>query len=187
MSQVLRRHMPRLGSSLLVSCLWSFAVAGVFEGGLFEAAFRQLASSLPPDRARPLLLLQLLQASTLLQVGSERQQTGLAARRVPGASCIAHTRGGCHAQDGFSTAGLPPPAWLPPGLLAAARRQWLFSNRRSPGRRSNLQADVCAVLARQLGLAVSQERLTDDGLFSIDIAVAWKGRCGRRSSAAGTV
>jgi hypothetical protein len=73
---------------------------------------------------------------------------------------------------------MAPPATLPPKLMAAAMRQWMFSNRRSPGwRPSRLQASVAAVLAQGLGLALQQEVLTDDGLFSIDVAVEWKGRC----------
>lgn len=39
-----------------------------------------------------------------------------------------------------------------------------------------LQASVAAALSEGLGLAVAQEALTEDGLFSIDLAVEWKGR-----------
>ena len=35
---------------------------------------------------------------------------------------------------------------------------------------------MAAVLAQGLGLEVQQEALTEDGLFSIDVAVEWKGR-----------
>lgn len=81
------------------------------------------------------------------------------------------------SQDAYSGSGVPPPASLPPKLMAAATRQWMFSNRRSPGwRPSRLQAAVAAVLAAGLGLEVQQEALTEDGLFSIDVAVEWKGR-----------
>jgi hypothetical protein len=82
------------------------------------------------------------------------------------------------AQDAFSGTGMAPPATLPPKLMAAATRQWMFSNRRSPGwRPSRLQASVAGVLANGLGLVVQQEAITEDGLFSIDVAVEWKGRC----------
>ncbi|KAF6253132.1 hypothetical protein COO60DRAFT_468044 [Scenedesmus sp. NREL 46B-D3] len=65
-AEVLQQHMPRLGDSMLVSSLWAFAVAGVLPSSLFCQGCLKL-SSLPPDRARPLLLLQLFQAVTLLQ------------------------------------------------------------------------------------------------------------------------
>jgi hypothetical protein len=84
----------------------------------------------------------------------------------------------CAPQDAFSGTGMMPSATLPPKLMAAATRQWMFSNRRSPGwRPSRLQASVAGVLGQGLGLTVQQEALTDDGLFSIDVAVEWKGRC----------
>jgi hypothetical protein len=84
----------------------------------------------------------------------------------------------CAPQDAFSGTGMAPPATLPPKLMAAATRQWMFSNRRSPGwRPSRLQASVAGVLSNGLGLAVQQEAITEDGLFSIDVAVQWKGRC----------
>jgi hypothetical protein len=54
---------------MVVGSLWAFAVAGVLPSGLFYQGCLKL-SSLPPDKARPLLLLQLFQASTLLQVSS---------------------------------------------------------------------------------------------------------------------
>jgi hypothetical protein len=65
--QVLQRQMPRLGDSMVVGSLWAFAVAGVLPSGLFQEGLLKLAS-LPADKARPLLLLQLFQAITLLQV-----------------------------------------------------------------------------------------------------------------------
>lgn len=68
MVQVLFKGLPRLGDSLVVSSLWGFAVAGVFDGRLFEAGFSKV-SSLPAQKARPLLLLQLFQTATLLKVG----------------------------------------------------------------------------------------------------------------------
>ncbi|WIA37950.1 hypothetical protein OEZ86_001327 [Tetradesmus obliquus] len=144
-AEVLQQQMPCLGDSMVVGSLWAFAVAGVLPSSLFKQGCLKLAS-LPPDKARPLLLLQLFQAVTLLQ-------------------------------DAYSGSGVPPPASLPPKLMAAATRQWMFSNRRSPGwRPSRLQAAVAAVLAAGLGLEVQQEALTEDGLFSIDVAVEWKGR-----------
>lgn len=80
-------------------------------------------------------------------------------------------------QDAYSTAGLSPPVSLPSALMLAATRQWMFSNRRSPcSSRSSLQSAVVRVLEVGLGLHVDQELLTDDGLFSIDAAVTWKGR-----------
>lgn len=65
--QVLQRQMPHMGDSMIVSSLWAFAVGGVFVEQLFAAGFAKL-SSLPPEKARPLLLLQLFQTVTLLQV-----------------------------------------------------------------------------------------------------------------------
>jgi hypothetical protein len=65
--QVLQQQMPRLGDSMVVASLWSFAVAGVLPSSLFSQGLLKL-SSLSPDKARPLLLLQLFQAVTLLQV-----------------------------------------------------------------------------------------------------------------------
>lgn len=80
-------------------------------------------------------------------------------------------------QDAYSSSGQPAPVSLPSGLLLAATRQWMFSNRRSPGgRRSTLHSAVVMTLKEGLGLKVDQEVLTDDGLFSIDAAVIWKGR-----------
>eukprot|EP00879_Flechtneria_rotunda_P015883 GHRR01016610.1.p1 GENE.GHRR01016610.1~~GHRR01016610.1.p1 ORF type:complete len:204 (+),score=81.67 GHRR01016610.1:906-1517(+) len=52
----------------------------------------------------------------------------------------------------------------------------MFSNRRSPSRRSRFQWDVARVLQEQLCLVVQEEALTNDGLFSIDVAVIWQGR-----------
>jgi hypothetical protein len=52
---------------MVVGSLWAFAVAGVLPSGLFQEGLLKLAS-LPADKARPLLLLQLFQAITLLQV-----------------------------------------------------------------------------------------------------------------------
>jgi hypothetical protein len=111
--QVLVRQMPKLSDSLVVGILWSYAVAGVLDGEVFTAGFNQLGS-LPPDKARPLLLLQLFQAATLLQ-------------------------------DSFVSVGLFPPATPPAALMAAATRQWMFSNRRGPGQNSRFQAEVAKV------------------------------------------
>eukprot|EP00775_Hariotina_reticulata_P009876 gene9876-10034_t len=132
-SQVLLHQMPKLSNSLVVGCLWSYAVAGVLDGDVFAAGFKRL-SSLPPDKARPLLLLQLFQAATLLE-------------------------------DSFETAGLSPPARPPAALMAAASRQWMFSNRRSAGKTSSW-----------FQVEVAKEVLTEDKLFSIDVAVEWQGR-----------
>lgn len=66
-AQVLQQQMPRLGDSMVVGSLWAFAVTGVLPSSLFKQGCLKLAS-LPPDKARPLLLLQLFQAVTLLQV-----------------------------------------------------------------------------------------------------------------------
>lgn len=53
----------------------------------------------------------------------------------------------------------------------------MFSNRRSSGSsKSNFQTAVVHVLRDALGLAVDEEVLTEDGLFSIDAAVTWKAR-----------
>jgi hypothetical protein len=57
------------------------------------------------------------------------------------------------------------------------KRQWLVATRRSPKSRrgSAFAADVARVLRGQLGLAVREEARTQDGLFSIDLALDWQG------------
>ncbi|KAF8069682.1 rgt-1 [Scenedesmus sp. PABB004] len=144
-SEVLLGARPRVGNSLMVSALWAFAVGGVFDGALFATGFAQLAD-LPPARARPLLLLQLFQAATLMQ----------------------------DAFRGAGVA--PPAVLPPGLAAAAARAWLSSSRRSAGRASGFQAAVAAALAGEGLRLDVSSEALTADGLFTIDAAVTWRGR-----------
>lgn len=119
---------------------------------------------------------------------------GAAATPCMHASIIVLRRYVCHdhvccvyMQDAFGPAADAPRLQLSRELAAAVKRQWLVATRRSPkSRRSSaFAADVARVLRDQLGLTVRGEARTQDGLFSIDLALDWQGRWVKSARAGG--
>lgn len=83
-------------------------------------------------------------------------------------------------QDALGPSAEDPRLQLSPELGAAATRQWLTTTRTAPRTRrtSGFARDVARVLAHQLQLPVKAEVRTQDGLFSMDLALTWQDRCG---------
>lgn len=85
-----------------------------------------------------------------------------------------------YVQDALGPSAEDPRLQLSPELGAAVTRQWLTTTRTAPRARraSGFARDVTRVLAHQLQLPVKAEVRTQDGLFSIDLALTWQDRCG---------
>lgn len=85
-----------------------------------------------------------------------------------------------YVQDALGPSAEDPRLQLSPELAAAVTRQWLTTTRTAPRARraSGFARDVARVLAHQLQLPVKAEVRTQDGLFSIDLALTWQDRCG---------
>jgi hypothetical protein len=127
----------------LATLLWSLALLDAFRLPLFESAWRAAAAAPPHAFALPGLC-ALFQVQQLAAAAAAQQQQQQQQRRAP----------------------LLPP--LNPALGAAAEAAWRAQVR--DHLHSELHADVADCL-RAMGVPHALERLTADGLLSIDVAI----------------